>query len=122
MIPLTKTCGKFKIFTKVKIGPLVLFSTGKLASFSESRRVHTKDATCTAGKRGTSVIILLLLVAQLLLELTVPLLFSIRKTSSSYVKEALKLEKNMQVVPGARGGLPARNTLSIVFLEEKKRH
>lgn len=81
MIPLTKMCGKFKIFTKAKIGPLVPFSTGKLASFSESRRVHAKDATCTAGKRGTSVINLLLLVARLLLELTVPLLFSSSKNT-----------------------------------------
>ena len=75
MIPLTKMCGKFKIFTKAKIGPLVHFSTGKLASFSESRRVHTKDANCTAGKCATSVIILLLLIARLLLALGVPLLF-----------------------------------------------
>ena len=81
MIPLTKMCGKFKIFTKAKIGLLVHFSTGKLAPFSESRRVHTKDATCTAGKRGASVVILLLLVARLSLELTVSLLFSSSKNT-----------------------------------------
>ena len=97
MIPLTKMCGKFKTFTKAKIGPLVHFSTGKLALVWESRRVHTKDATCTAGKRGTSVIILLSLIAPLLLALTVPLLFQVRKTRSSYVREALKHVKNIQV-------------------------
>ena len=50
MIPLTKTCGKFKIFTKVKIGPLVHFSTGRLASFSEYRRVHNKRRNLHRGK------------------------------------------------------------------------
>lgn len=67
----------------------------------------TKDATCTAGKRWNSVFILLLLIARLLPALTVQLLFQARKTRSSYVKEALKHVKNIQVVPGEvyQGGI-----------------
>jgi len=120
MIPLTKMCGKFKIFTKAKIGPLVHFSTGKLASFSESRRVHTKDANCTAGKCATSVIILLLLIARLLLALGVPLLFpSSKNTQLLREGSAETLEK---YTGGARRSLPATNALSIFALEERKRH
>ena len=94
MIPLTKTCGKFKVFTKAKIGPLVHFSTGKLAFVWESRRVHTKDATCTAVSSSKNT--------QLLRE------------GSAETRE--------KYTGGARGSLPGRNTFAIFVLEERKRH
>ena len=101
---------------------MVYLGTGKRVSVSESWWVlKKKDATCTAGKHGTSVIfILLLLIARLLLELTLPLLFSSSKNTKLLLKGSA--ETREKYTGGARGGLPARNTLSIFALEEKKRH
>ena len=120
MIPLTKTCGKFKVFTKAKIGPLVHFSTGRLASFLESRRVHNKRRNLHRGKT-----LKLCLYFTVTYSAIIAGTYSATFVSSSKNTQLLRegsAETREKYTGGARGSLPGRNTFAIFVLEERKRH